>query len=266
MEMDMTLVLPEDCISKIISFTSPQDACRLSLVSPIFKAAADSDAVWEKFLPSDCEDIISQSSSSSSSILDSLSKKNLYFHLCDHPVLISNDTMSFFIDKKSGKKCYMVGAKGLSIEWGDTPSYWKWTSLPDSRFPQVAELIYVWWLEIKGNMETKLLSSHTIYEVFLVFKFAEFKSGFGDRPVELSVNSAGREAMEVKRVMLDPPADVPQLSKQRGDGWLEIEMGEYFNEHGDDGSLVCKLWEFDGYVVMGGLVVEGIEFRPKVSG
>ncbi|KAF8394160.1 hypothetical protein HHK36_020366 [Tetracentron sinense] len=44
-------VLPEGCISNILSLTSPGDACRSSLVSSIFRWASESDIVWEKFLP-----------------------------------------------------------------------------------------------------------------------------------------------------------------------------------------------------------------------
>lgn len=33
---------------------------------------------------------------------------------------------SFAIDKRSGKKCYMIGARRLSITWGDTQTYWQW--------------------------------------------------------------------------------------------------------------------------------------------
>ena len=65
-----------------ISFTTPRlrDACRSALVSPAFRSASSSNAVWENFLPPDYEDFISQSSS-----LNLLSKKGLYLHLCHHP-------------------------------------------------------------------------------------------------------------------------------------------------------------------------------------
>ncbi|KAJ0092270.1 hypothetical protein Patl1_25938 [Pistacia atlantica] len=64
-KMDMFDILPEECISQIINLTAPRDASRLSVVSPAFKSAADSDGVWEKFLPSEYKDIISNSDSSS---------------------------------------------------------------------------------------------------------------------------------------------------------------------------------------------------------
>jgi len=44
--------LPEGCIADILSCTTPTDACRLSLVSKLFHSAAESDALWERFLPS----------------------------------------------------------------------------------------------------------------------------------------------------------------------------------------------------------------------
>ncbi|TYJ19815.1 hypothetical protein E1A91_A09G217400v1 [Gossypium mustelinum] len=130
--MEITRILPDECQSLIISLTSPADACRSAIVSHAFKAVAYSDAVWEKFLPSDYRSILSGSSSSSS--LLSLGKKVVYVHLCFHPILIQNGTMSFQLKKESEKKCYMLGARALSIIWGDTPSYWTWKSLPESRF------------------------------------------------------------------------------------------------------------------------------------
>ena len=85
--------LPEGCISDIVALTTPKDACRACAVSSIFRAAAESNAVWERFLPSDYQAIIAQSSSSSSST-DSLnfsSKKQLYLSLSDNPILIDDN-------------------------------------------------------------------------------------------------------------------------------------------------------------------------------
>ncbi|PIA36201.1 hypothetical protein AQUCO_03400248v1 [Aquilegia coerulea] len=72
-------VLPDVCISNILSFTSPRDAGAWSLVSSAFKLAADSNFVWEKFLPLDMEDIISRSLFLNLNQLFLL-KKQLYLH------------------------------------------------------------------------------------------------------------------------------------------------------------------------------------------
>jgi hypothetical protein len=86
-------VLPEECIAIIFSFTSPPDACRCSVLSRTFKLAAGWDLVWERFLPPNYQQIISQSESSVSLLLNVLSKKDLYFRLCRNPILIGNGNL-----------------------------------------------------------------------------------------------------------------------------------------------------------------------------
>nr|XP_016461645.1 PREDICTED: F-box protein SKIP3-like isoform X3 [Nicotiana tabacum] len=89
--MDYFRLLPEGCISEILSFTSPKDAVSSSAISRGFKSAAESDVVWEKFLPSDYQHIISKSDS----LLVSSSKKELYFSLCDSPILTDGGKLMF---------------------------------------------------------------------------------------------------------------------------------------------------------------------------
>ena len=72
----------------ILSFTSPKDACRACAVSPEFRAAAESNVVWERFLPSDYQAIIARSSSPD--ILNLSSKKKIYLSLSDNPILIDD--------------------------------------------------------------------------------------------------------------------------------------------------------------------------------
>lgn len=80
-------LLPDDCFAYILSLTSPVDACRISLVSSTIQISANSDNVWEKFLPSDYQDILSR-------LLHPLiysSKKELFLRLCN-PHLIDGGT------------------------------------------------------------------------------------------------------------------------------------------------------------------------------
>ncbi|XVF56723.1 hypothetical protein PTKIN_Ptkin06aG0143000 [Pterospermum kingtungense] len=261
--MDFTEVLPKECMSLILSLTSPLDACRAALVSPTLRSAADADAVWERFLPCDYEEIISKSSSPS---LLSLPKKDLYVHLSFRPILIENGTMSFQLEKRTGKKCYMLGARALAVIWGDTPRYWTWTSLPVSRFSEVAELKRVWWLDVRGRIETKILSPGTNYAAYLVFMLDRHRIGFRDSTVGLNVNVEGIGSGEVRNVFLDPPEDVPQQCRERGDGWMEIEMGEFSNESGEDGAVELILREVDTSYYKQGLIIEGFEVRPRDIG
>uniref|UniRef100_A0A2P2M949 F-box protein PP2-B10-like n=1 Tax=Rhizophora mucronata TaxID=61149 RepID=A0A2P2M949_RHIMU len=83
--------LPEGCIAEVLSLTGPRDACRLSAVSSTFRSAADSDAVWERFLPPDYRSILSRSAGGSSLLASSSSsKKRLYFSICDNPILLDD--------------------------------------------------------------------------------------------------------------------------------------------------------------------------------
>ena len=77
-------VLPEGCIANVLSLTTPRDACRSSLVSSSFRSASESDVVWERFLPIETENMEAIVSLSFSS------KKQLFLHLCDHPLLIDD--------------------------------------------------------------------------------------------------------------------------------------------------------------------------------
>ncbi|KAH9734545.1 F-box protein [Citrus sinensis] len=320
MEAEMGL-LPEGCIANVISFTTPRDACRLSSVSTVFKSAAESDAVWERFLPPDYPSLLSDaaSSSSSSSSLHFSSKKELYFSLCHNPILIDEGKKSFSLDKQSGKKCYMISARDLLIVWGDTPTYWRWTSVPEARFvsfthgfylflyysfftsvkiyclhpknrfPEVAELICVCWLEIRCKINTRSLSPRTLYAAYLVYKPTAGSYGFEYQPIDVSVGVVGSES-QTRTVYLDAErgqrqryhyprriglfnrsrrqASMPKENdgcypKERDDEWLEIELGDFFNKEDEDGELEMSVLEVAAGDWKGGLIIQGIEIRPK---
>ncbi|GKE35662.1 putative F-box protein PP2-B12, partial [Tanacetum coccineum] len=202
---------------------------------------------------------------------------------------------SFSLDKWSGKKCYMLAARDLSIVWGDTPRYWRWVSVPESRFAEVAELMSVCWLEVHGKIDTSLLSKDTHYVAYLVYKLSPDVYGFEHPPAEVSIGVNGVQS-QTMTVYLDPEAwqrqryghglagrrlgiinrirrlgshsnDGPPLNgpKQRPDGWLEIELGEFYNKKGRDGELEMRMMEVNGGNWKGGLIIQGIEIRPKAN-
>ncbi|XVF06945.1 hypothetical protein REPUB_Repub06bG0095000 [Reevesia pubescens] len=281
--------LPQDCIATIISLTSPRDASRLSLVSTTFKSGAESDAVWESFLPSDYKALIPSSLSFSS-------KKELYLSLCQNPVLIDGGRKSFSLERGSGKKCYMLSPRDLFIVWSDTPTYWRWVSIPGSRFEEVAELISVCWFEIRGKIGISMLSPMTHYKAYLVFKATSTGAyGFDFQPVEVSVGLVGTEGSKrtaylaaergqrrrhqvvPRRIglfnrsrLLGIQASIPtratddQYPKVRADGWLEIELGEFLNEGCIDGEWEMSVLEVKAGNWKGGLVIQGIEIRPNL--
>ncbi|XP_057778215.1 putative F-box protein PP2-B12 [Salvia miltiorrhiza] len=292
---DDIYALPEDCIATALSLTSPKDACRLSAVASTFRSASQSDAVWGRFLPSDYRDIISRAVDGGDSLLAKFhSKKDLYLHLCDHPIVIEDGRKSFQLEKLSGKKCYMLSARDLYIVWGDTPQYWRFISIPESRFLEVAELLDVCWFEIRGKIKMSMLSSGTNYAAYLVYTCKTRLYGFDHQSADGYVGVSGRES-EKRSVCLDPegvqsqryqivprrvgwfyhrltqmrnpeamlPEEETEQPKQRDDGWMEVELGECFVEEGQDGEMEVSVMEVKGGNWKSGIVVQGIEIRPK---
>ncbi|XP_044472333.1 F-box protein At2g02240-like [Mangifera indica] len=112
-------LIAEDCITDIISRTIPRHACHLSLFSKIFRSAADSDVVWERFLPPECQSIISK-----------FSKLTLPGFAFQEGALSPPPSL----DTQSGKICCMIFPRDLTITWGNLPTNWTWTSPPGARF------------------------------------------------------------------------------------------------------------------------------------
>lgn len=279
-------MLPEDCVSVILSLTSPSDACRSTLVSSTLRSAANSDVAWEKFLPSDYQDLISRSITS----LEFSSKKELYLRLCN-PTLIDGGRKSFKVDKLSGKKSYVLSARELSITWSDNPENWSWKPSLKSRFSEVAELRMISYLEIEGKIRTHMLSPNTMYGAYLLIKITHQAYGLDLVPSEtflemenqtVSANTAylsfkddkkhhleglfygNRKQMMKARVNTEGGGD-ESFARERDDGWMEIELGEFFSgdEEDDDREVKMSLREVKGYQLKGGLVIEGIEVRPS---
>ncbi|KAF4369308.1 hypothetical protein CsatB_029743 [Cannabis sativa] len=273
--------LPEDCFAHILSLTSPQDACRSSLASSCVRAMADSDSLWDHFLPSDLKEILSRLVFP---IVYS-SNKQLFFKLCS-PCLIDGGKKIFWIEKSTNKKCIMLSARELSITWASHPLYWTWKPIPESRFAEVAELITMWWLEICGTVNTKMLSPNTLYTAYMVVRFADRAYGLDFLPSEVSVEVGDFKA--VGKVNLSPQEgrrkhyfqrvhflkemgalrssllkDEESIVFGEGDnGWIKIELGSFFNDcNGEE--LKISLREVKGQHLRGGLIVEGIEIRPK---
>ncbi|XP_010514002.1 PREDICTED: F-box protein PP2-B10-like [Camelina sativa] len=261
---------PEDCISNIISFTNPRDACVAATVSKTFESAAKSDIIWEKFIPAEYESLIPPSRVFSS-------KKKFYFSLCNDPLLIDDGKKSIWLEKSSGKRCIMLSPlNDFSIAWGDDPRYWQWIPFPESRFEKVAELVFVCWFDFRGRANSGVLSPRTRYSAYIVFKKGDEFYGFTNKAIKAVVGIVGQEPSR-RDICFDYDDDVDARfprgergmrhlvkPEERNDGWMEIELGEFFNEGGlvnsDDIEMgVLETSRLDGKY---GLIIQGIEIRP----
>ncbi|XP_021850589.2 putative F-box protein PP2-B12 isoform X2 [Spinacia oleracea] len=245
------LDLPDGCLSHILSLTSPFYVLRSSLVCKFFHSIAKSDLVWEKFLPSDFHPIIQHSSASPS-------KKHIVLHLCRSFILLEDGHKSFSLDKWTGKKCYMLGARELTLAFSDNSRCWRWKPLPESRFPEVAELLGVAELHITGRISTQLLSPNTTYHMYFSFMLGAWSRGFEVSPVKVFVSriatngaylGEGEEAFEHRR--------------DSGHRWIKIDMGKYFNRVDDNvAALEMTLMGTEVSLHKSGLIIHGIEILP----
>ncbi|KAF6147675.1 hypothetical protein GIB67_003006 [Kingdonia uniflora] len=163
-------------------------------------------------------------------------------------------------------KSYIIKARELIIAHGDNPEYWKFETTPKSRYGEVVKLIKVWWLQVHGLIKTRELSPNTTYGAYLVYNLTKDAEGFdvNNSQIEVVIEILGIEGSErTRNVCLDSKSqDSPP--RLRGDGWMEIEMGEFFNDHGEDTEVRTILREVNSKP-KSGLFIQGIEFRPKDS-
>jgi hypothetical protein len=128
--------LPEACLAYTIALTSPRDFCRFAAVSPSFRAAADSDDVWQRFIPKlDRRDVLLQQPPAPNRE-DEARKKDAYLGLCNGGgVPVGGDGgCRMWLERASGAKCYALSAKRLSLPWDDGEYSWRWKTHPLSRF------------------------------------------------------------------------------------------------------------------------------------
>lgn len=143
------------------------------------------------------------------------------------------------------------------------------------RFSEVARLLQVCWFDIKGKIEARLLSPNITYVAYLVFKMMGQRNyGFDSLPVNASVRFVGekgdKEEDEITNIIfLKPQQSGPERSAARGlhpqkrmDDWMEIELGEFFNGR-DSGEVEMRLMEVERGNWKKGIIIEGIELRPK---
>ncbi|KMZ71927.1 F-box protein PP2-B1 [Zostera marina] len=255
--------LPQGCISHILSFTTPKDTCVCSAISTAFHSAAESDSVWNQFLPSDYQGVLSRAADH----VRFSSKKNLFFQLC-RSLLVDEGKSSFMLEKSTGYKCFMLSSEKLNIVWGDTPQYWTWHPLPQSRFSMVAELMNVCWLNVDGTVRSGELQANTVYVAYLIYTFSPHSFGFDTKHQEAMVKIADEvicdEILYLKRVVRQPRfEEVKYFPRLRDDNWMEIGLGEFLNEYRVEEEIKVVFREIKILYWKKGLIIEGIEFRPK---
>ena len=138
-----------------------------------------------------------------------------------------------------------------------------------------------------------MISAKTVYGAYLIVKFANRAYGLDLLPSEVSLevgdvkvqgmvylrcqenNKQDLDRMyflnrvQALRTRVSQGGEGERVVSEREDGWFEIELGSFYNVGGDyDNNIKNKevkmcLKEVKGEHLKGGLIVEGIEIRPK---
>ncbi|KAG5607599.1 hypothetical protein H5410_029091 [Solanum commersonii] len=161
-----------------------------------------------------------------------------------------------------------LGARELSIEWADNPQHWTWNYIHNSSV-EVAELLNVCWLDIRGKIDTSRLARKTSYSAYLVFRLTA-----NHRELERGIASV--RFVKDKAEGTDEEGYTVFISKAKGhegergifayprsDAWLETKLGEFFNNFGEDGEVEMRLMENKNPNWKSGIIVKGIDIRPN---
>ncbi|KAF7092336.1 hypothetical protein CFC21_094830 [Triticum aestivum] len=155
-------------------------------------------------------------------------------------------------------------SRSLTIAWVDNPEYWRWTSRRDSRFGECAELLRVYYLKVSRLITPKdLPAATTSYTAYLVYKRA-------GSTLEGIVQTASTlhfdNIIASSKVSLHPKEGGPSSAHgvtypvTRGDGWLELRLGEFSNEK----AVTVQLLHEDPNKEMSGLIIDGMEVRRSL--
>nr|GEX91249.1 F-box domain, phloem protein 2-like protein [Tanacetum cinerariifolium] len=78
-----------------------------------------------------------------------------------------------------------------------------------------------------------------------------------------AVVTFGGKKNKISNVCLQQWATLTQVSHtKREDGWMEIELGKFSHDDGDEGEVEMMLQEHKILNWKRGLIVDGIEIRP----
>ncbi|GKB85631.1 kinase-like domain, phloem protein 2-like protein, partial [Tanacetum coccineum] len=160
--------------------------------------------IWKPKLPRDYKEILKMSNSTE---IHTKTKKDLY-NMLRKGILLQEGKVLFTLGD-NGERNEMISARRFSYKnrWSH-----KWRSIPESRFPKVAEMLDISNLNIQIKIRTQFLSPEVNYRVHLIFKFCgPTKSATKPKYVNLKYKR-GNENLNA------------YFATWREDGWMMIEL------------------------------------------
>ncbi|XP_006643775.1 lectin-like [Oryza brachyantha] len=172
-------------------------------------------------------------------------------------IFLAGKTKKYWVDGATMCNCFMLYPRGLSITWGETPTYWTWYPPKDGSNDadnqiEVASLLNVCWLEIHGKLELSYLTPGVTYEVFFKVMLTDKAYGWSV-PVNLRLKLPDGTVQQRKEKLQE---------KIRGK-WLRLKVGEVKTQQGQKGQIEISMFEYDGGHWKSGLLIKGIKILPK---
>uniref|UniRef100_A0A1J3CB64 Protein PHLOEM PROTEIN 2-LIKE A6 n=1 Tax=Noccaea caerulescens TaxID=107243 RepID=A0A1J3CB64_NOCCA len=151
----------------------------------------------------------------------------------------------------------MVYARDIEITHSEKPENWTWRQIEGAI--EVAELKEVYWLDIRGNLNTRSLIPETKYEVVFVVKLQNNALGWED-PVNLSL----------KLVMRDKSENLMEntvcLDDYISNDWVNIIAGDFVAPPKDaPAKIFFTMYQYDDNIRKTGLVVKGVAIRAVTA-
>ncbi|XP_059277922.1 F-box protein PP2-B13-like [Lycium ferocissimum] len=109
-----------------------------------------------------------------------------------------------------------------------------------------------------------MLSPKTNYATYLVFKLVNHMFhglDYANAIIRFVNYESDTETENQANTVKLSSGNIP---KMRRDGWMEVELGYFGSKKGYDGLVEARLLEIKRLHYKGGLIVEGIEFCPKI--
>ncbi|XP_078150768.1 F-box protein PP2-B10-like [Carex rostrata] len=178
---------------------------------------------------------------------------------------LNDNFKSFRSNREEPNRGQMFLARALQIEHSAVDVKWKWVPNKDLRFPEVAELLKVHWLEIKARINLDGFIPETNYAAHLIFKIKSNTCGL-DTLQKASISMGGHKWKKI--VCIKPRVARPRnkcigLPVKRSDGWMEIELGQFYcNDGTGNQEVVISFKENNDNIKKSGLIIAGIEVRP----
>ncbi|XWS64490.1 hypothetical protein CRYUN_Cryun05aG0008200 [Craigia yunnanensis] len=171
---------------------------------------------------------------------------------------------SIKLEKSTGRKSYILSARELSITWSNDPMFWVWKSIPESRSVLLLPFDIVNSKLSRQILIQNFASLQILRETSVEIGNQEFTNTAYLRSQDCKKQRMENLFYSKRKQMLKSrviEGENRVLSK-REDGWMEIELGEFFSGESDE-EVKMSLKEIKGHQLKGGLMIEGIKVRPK---